>query len=152
MQIIILTKKDYYCLLGIPVAEFQMDGSFSDETFLNHTLGIGSNNLTEYTVCLRFNLNFLRGFYTTFLHYSSWFDDNTIVIDLTWYHGVHGPLRLNTGKYYFKVGKENQKYDFPGLNIHQEWIHVCYTNKQDWDTYKVKTEIYVNGELVNDGK
>ena len=93
----------------------------------------------------------LRGFYTTFLHYSSWFDDNSLVIDVTWFHGKHGPLRLNIGKYYFKIGKENLFYDFDSLNIHQQWFHVCYTNKQDWNTYQVETKLYLNGEWVKNG-
>ena len=133
------------------MAEFQMDGLFTEETYLNHSIGIGQNNLTEFTVCLRFNLNYLRGFYTTFLHYSSWFDDNSLVIDVTWFHGKHGPLRLNIGKYYFKIGKENLFYDFDSLNIHQQWFHLCYTNKQDWNTYQVETNLYLNGEWVKNG-
>ena len=46
-----------------------MDGLFTEETYLNHSIGIGQNNLTEFTVCLRFNLNYLRQCFLNFINF-----------------------------------------------------------------------------------
>ena len=57
--------------LGIPVAEIAMDGLYTTEQYMNHTLGIGPKNLTDFTACLRFNLNFLWIFYDTIVAHLS---------------------------------------------------------------------------------
>lgn len=57
-----------------------MDGFFTIDHFLNHTGGIGNQNLTDFTLCMRVNLNFLRGRMTHPLSYTSDFTDNTLLV------------------------------------------------------------------------
>ena len=62
------------------MAEFQIDGLFTVDHFLNHTGGIGSENLTSFTLCMRLNINFLRGRMSHPLSYTSDFSDNTLLV------------------------------------------------------------------------
>ena len=70
----------FFSISGIKVAEFQMDGLFSIEPFLNHTGGIGNRNLTNFTLCMRQNINYLRGKMTHSLSYTSDITDNTLLV------------------------------------------------------------------------
>ena len=68
--------------LGIPVAELSMDGQYTIDTYLNHTEGIGPNNLTDFTLCLRFYINYLKPSTTSLLSYSNFLDDNALVVKI----------------------------------------------------------------------
>ena len=83
---------------SIRVAELAMDGRHTIETYLNHTLGIGPKNLTNFTVCLRFNLNFLKPMVSVLLSYSTFLSDNALNFDL--YRPSSGGLELYVCKYY----------------------------------------------------
>ena len=83
---------------SIRVAELAMDGRHTIETYLNHTLGIGPKNLTDFTVCLRFNLNFLKPMVSVLLSYSTFLSDNALNFDL--YRPSSGGLELYVCKYY----------------------------------------------------
>ena len=48
-----------------------MDGQYSIEPYLNHTQGIGPNDLTDFTFCLRFNVNYLKPKFSTLLSLKS---------------------------------------------------------------------------------
>ena len=50
----------FFLFLGILVAEIAMDGLYTEETYLNHSLGIGPQSLTDFTLCQRMNVNYLR--------------------------------------------------------------------------------------------
>ena len=71
-----------HCITGIPVAEMEMDGQYTIDSYLNHTEGIGPNNLTDFTVCLRFNVNFLRPRFSSMLSYSTYLSDDALEIGL----------------------------------------------------------------------
>ena len=64
--------------LGIQIAEFSMHGRHNIDSFLNHTAGIGPKNLTDFTLCLRFNINFLKPIYNALVSYSTFLEDNAI--------------------------------------------------------------------------
>ena len=66
--------------LGIPVAELSMDGQYTIDTYLNHTEGIGPNNLTDFTLCLRFYINYLKPSTVSLLSYSNFMDDNALLL------------------------------------------------------------------------
>lgn len=83
---------------SIRVAELAIDGRHTIETYLNHTLGIGPKNLTDFTVCLRFNLNFLKPMVSVLLSYSTFLSDNALNFDL--YRPSSGGLELYVCKYY----------------------------------------------------
>ena len=57
-----------------------MDGSFTIDHYMNHTSGIGNKNLTEFTLCMRQNLNYLRGRMSHSLSYASNINDNTLLV------------------------------------------------------------------------
>ena len=82
---------------SIRVAELAMDGRHTIETYLNHTLGIGPKNLTDFTVCLRFNVNFLKPTVNAVLSYSTFLSDNALNFDL--YRPSSGGLELSVRKY-----------------------------------------------------
>ena len=83
---------------SIRVAELAIDGRHTIETYLNHTLGIGPKDLTDFTVCLRFNLNFLKPMVSVLLSYSTFLSDNALNFDL--YRPSSGGLELYVCKYY----------------------------------------------------
>ena len=64
--------------LGIQIAEFSMHGRHNIDSFLNHTAVIGPKNLTDFTLCLRFNINFLKPIYNALVSYSTFLEDNAI--------------------------------------------------------------------------
>ena len=68
--------------LGIPVAELSLDGHYTIDTYLNHTEGIGPNNLTDFTLCLRFYINYLKPSTTSLLSYSNFLDDNALTVEI----------------------------------------------------------------------
>ena len=72
----------YPIYLGIQVAELAIDGLHTIDSYLNHTEGIGPNNLTDFSVCLRFNVNYLKPELSTLLSYSTFLSDNTLIITL----------------------------------------------------------------------
>ena len=69
-------------LIGIRVAEFSLHGGHTTDTYLNHTEGIGPNNLTDFTLCLRFNINFLKPTTSSLLSYSTFLEDNALNVEL----------------------------------------------------------------------
>ena len=111
-----------FCNLGIKVAEFQMNGLYSDETYLNHS-GIGSKNLSELTYCLRYNLNFLRAPEMCLFSYSTHIDDNTISAWIEEEDDLLAPLRIRFCKY----DSSDVCYLFQEIEVkaHQVWHHLC---------------------------
>ena len=60
------------------IVSFQEDGHFDSTSFLNSTNGIGGMDLTDFTVCVRINLNMLRGREQFFLSYVNAEFDETL--------------------------------------------------------------------------
>ena len=59
-----------------------MDGQYTIDTYLNNTEGIGQNNLTDFTLCLRFYINNLKPASTSLLSYSNFLDDNALTVEI----------------------------------------------------------------------
>ena len=74
-----------------------MHGRHSIDSFLNHTAGIGPKNLTDFTICLRFNINFLKP-YNSLVSYSTFLDDNALIVEVVIDSGS-GHLLLYVCKY-----------------------------------------------------
>ena len=66
--------------LGIHVAELSIDGIYTIDSYLNHTEGIGPNDLTDFSLCLRYNINYLRPIINTMVSYSTWWSDNSLLL------------------------------------------------------------------------
>ena len=75
-----------------------IDGRHSIDSYLNHTEGIGPNNLTDFSFCMRFNVNYLKPEISTLLSYSTFISDNTLFIVLMKESG--GSLLLVCSKCY----------------------------------------------------
>ena len=84
-------------ILGIQVAEFSLDGKHASDYYLNNTEGIGPNNLTDFTLCLRFNVNFLKPISNAILSYSTFLEDNALNVEVIKQSG--GSLLIYICKY-----------------------------------------------------
>ena len=122
---------------------FQEDGLFSPDTFMKHTNGIGPQNLSDWTVCARINLNFLRGRNNFFFSYTNaLFDDalNGKIISIN-----------NQVKIGFCQETSSKKICLvheTGL-IFQEWHHVCFSSTKVSDSTKM--QLYFDGKKVSEG-
>ena len=138
-------------ILGIPVAELALDGRYTTETYINHTLGIGPNNLDDFTLCLRFFVYFLKSANSGLLSYSTSFDDNSLNVELvksaqTLLLFICKYIKLDQGCGYYKTNNLR--------SLHREWNHICMSLKteiMDADLIQVSTKIYLNGNLVQKG-
>ena len=124
-----------------------MDGQYSIEPYLNYTQGIGPNDLTDFTFCLRFNVNYLKPKFSTLLSYSTALSDNSFLVDL-WMRSKTVILSLkkypkhNQGRTFYKT--HNQR------KFHNEWHHACMslkTEELESDKIKVSTKLYFDGHL-----
>ena len=57
-----------------------MDGVYTMKPYVNHTLGIGPNNLTDFTFCIRFKVNYLKPIVSYIVSYTSLTADNTLTL------------------------------------------------------------------------
>ena len=140
----------FFLFLGILVAEIAMDGLYTEETYLNHSLGIGPQSLTDFTLCQRMNLNYLRPIVTYSLSYTSFFSDNTLNIE-TRFNGDKLYLSVCKLKY---VAKECGTYHLDGVQVHHEWYHICFvlkSKKLTSFTWETETILYINGIVVHEG-
>ena len=67
-------------VLGIHVAELSIDGIYTIDSYLNHTEGIGPNDLADFSLCLRYNINYLRPIINTMVSYSTRWSDNSLLL------------------------------------------------------------------------
>ena len=59
-----------------------LDGQHTIDSYLNNTEGIGPNNLTDFSICLRFNLNYLKPISNSILSYSTFYDANALNVEI----------------------------------------------------------------------
>ena len=74
-----------------------MDGFYTTDPYLNHTLGIGSENLTDLTFCLRFNVNYLKDFVSYPISYSNILTDNAFLVEINYRKST--PPKISVCKY-----------------------------------------------------
>ena len=135
------------------VAEFQMDGLFSEETYLNHS-GLGYQDLTELTICLRYNINYFRGGFENALYvYSTWYDDNTLSSFL--YQAEGEKLMMRICKLVDSEGKDKCHISHGiGLKPQQVWHHMCIlltSNESDEGKFMIWTlQLYFDGKKISE--
>ena len=138
---------------GIAVAELSMDGHYNIDSYLNHTSGIGIENLDDFTICLRFNVNFLKQTSSSLVSYSTSTSDNSINFYIDYISG--GSLLLYICKYYDRnQGCGYYRSDDRRI-LHEEWHHTCLTLKteeMDSNRYRVSTKLYFDGNLAEKGR
>ena len=134
--------------LGITIAEIAIDGQYDINENMQYTHGLGSENLNTFTVCYRFNFEFLRPEYTIILSYSTFKSDNTIGSWLLL--ESDGKLKLGFCKYWgLSLAASFCNYVPMSFKIQNKWHHACWTVKTDsTDTNPVK----VTAKIFFDGK
>ena len=145
----------FFLFLGIPVAELSLNDPYNIESYLNNTKGIGPNNLTDLTVCLRFNVNYLKPMVSTILSYSTFYSDNSLVAELSitpnerlqlCFAYAFGPITYHC----VEILQETHN-----LKIHNEWHHTCFSLKNeelDSETIQIISKVYYDGTEVTWGK
>ena len=140
---------NFFCQPGIPVAQFAMNGSYSIDYFLEHEEGIGPRNLTDFTLCIRFNPNYLRPY--GLLSYATFLDGDSLAMG---FDIRSESLHLCVWKYFkLKQGKKCKKME--NFRVHNEWHHFCWSYKTedfDSDTKEITTKLYYNGKKVERSK
>ena len=117
--------------------------------------GLGSEDLNTFSICLRFNVKFLRPEYSHIFSYSSFIHDNTLQSSITLQSD--SKLYLRFCKYYGLRGitpicSENE---FKSVKIHEQWHHVCWlvdTEGIDSNEISVSTKLFFDGKEVDQGK
>ena len=103
-----------------------MDGSYNLDSVLKHKDGIGPNNLTDFTLCLRFNLNYLQHKYVGLFSYATYLDEDTLTVG---FDIKPNSLHLCAWKYWtvLKQGVKCKKMD--NFRVLNEWHHICWSSK-----------------------
>lgn len=136
-------------IIGIPVAEFQMDGLFTESSYMNYNEGLGYENISDFTFCLRQNLNYLRSWSTYSVSFSNAVSDNAFTVVLEKPKDINLPLILGICKYRYIY--EECVFFQVGMKIHQEWHHACfvYSTSDDGNGEITTTaQLYYDGSLV----
>ena len=129
-----------------------MNGLFSTDPYMNHTKGIGKENLTDFTLCQRFNVNFFRGISSYPLSYANIQNDNAVNIQIE--KNRKKKISFYISKYRYMEGIEVLKYDLDYLKIHQEWHHICTTfkyNRINSNLMQSTIILFYNGKKVAKG-
>ena len=148
-----MSKKLLAFNLGIPIAEIGTDGQYNVKDYLLYSNGLGSEDLNSFSVCIRFNVEFLRPIITTLISYSTFISDNTFA---AWLSFKDGKLDIIFCKYWGVSGiktvcSENKiKY----ISLHNHWHHFCWlfhTDGIDSEEIKLSTKLFFDGNEVNQG-
>ena len=121
---------------------------------MNYTGSLGPNNLTDFTLCMRIKVNFLRGEATFPLSYSTDISDNGIQVRFEYDpNDLLAPMIFKMCKYP-DVHQECATTTLPP-KIHQKWHHYCLTieshNVSKTETLSTMM-LYLDGTLENESK
>ena len=75
------------------MVELSKDGIYSSEPHINHTLGIGPNNLTDVTLCHRFRVSYLKPVVSYMVSYASLTADNTLTTNFEFDRASRGSAK-----------------------------------------------------------
>ena len=118
-----------------------------------YSSGLGSEDLNTFSICLRFNVEFLRPEFTEILSYSTYIHDNSLSSWL-WFQ-TDNKLIFQFCKYYnYNRFSICSQFIMKSLKIHDHWHHACWlfnTNQIDSDPIKVSTKLFFNGKEVDQG-
>ena len=90
-----MSKKLLAFNLGIPIAEIGTDGQYNVKDYLLYSNDLGSEDLNSFSVCIRFNVEFLRPSVTTLISYSTFISDNTFAAWLSFKDGKNTAIDLS---------------------------------------------------------
>ena len=162
------------------MVELSKDGIYSSEPHINHTLGIGPNNLTDVTLCHRFRVSYLKPVVSYMVSYASSSADNTLttnfefdrasrgsarkevkirvrlVLLCSFFLVIHSHLALQICKYGFLDPEyaDCAPYVLKNVKVHLEWHHICgifEANQMNSNMVETKMTMYFDGKLVFKG-
>ncbi len=118
---------------------------------MNHTLGVGDKNLSDFTLCMRQKLNYLRGRTTFSFSLSNGLSDNALTVAL--YKNV-GTTDLTLGVCKYRYWEQECAFvEVPDV-IHQEWHHLCFviTSKSyGFGQIRSTMKLYYDGKMAKEG-
>lgn len=103
------------------VAEFQMDGKFTTETYMNYTR-LGPEIVNDFTICWWQYVNYLRDSFSHSISYTSNLTDNALVAYLK---------RYDLKSVHFKICKHLELHEEcleinADDSLFQQWHHICF--------------------------
>ena len=145
-------KKVLCFQLGIPIAKMGTDGQMDVKDYMLYSNGLGSENLNTFSVCGRFNVEFLGPQVTSIFSYSTFISDNTLSM---WLDVKDGKLELKICTYWGVSGTTvcSEKF-FKSINLHNHWHHFCWLFNTDGinsEKIKLSTKLFFDGKEVNKG-
>ena len=146
-QILIIIALERHSLEALKVVSFQENGLFSTQTYMKHKLGIGSENRTDWTVCMRINLNYFRGRYNHFFSYVNALFDDALTGNII--NVADSPTKI--GFCQETASKKICLHHTIQDMIFQEWHHICFSSTKESDTV-AKLQLYYDGDKVVEGK
>ena len=152
--------------LGVLVANFQINGSFSTDTYLNYSGSLGDSDLTNFTLCMWQKVNFLRGYETFSLSYSSEISDNALWVryERTINNEKYGKQKLVQGRevspFQLTICKHPDNVAectsfFLGSKPLNKWHHICFSSKKTDlvnGLVKSRASLYFDGILRDSSK
>ena len=139
--------------LGIPIAEISTDGQYNAKDYLQYSNGLGSKDLNSFSICIRFNVEFLRPRVTSLISYSTFISDNTIA---SWLWFLDGKLSILFCTYWGASGVKTvcSEKTFKDISLHNHWHHFCWifhADGIDSEKIKISTKLFFDGTEVNQG-
>ena len=120
---------------------------------MNHTLGIGPQDLNEFTVCQWFYLGYSRSGITFSLSYANYFDPNALAFKITYDDSTDKMILEMCKNMESSVNPECVRVNFKD-RIHQEWHHVCFIYKAiqyNDTTMESYMKSFHRGSLIQEG-
>ena len=145
--ILIIIVFDWPFIEAVKVVSFQENGLFSAQTFMKHRPGMGTENLTDWTVCMRINLNYFRGRYNHFFSYVNALFDDALTGNII--NVADSPTKI--GFCQETASKKICLHHTIQDMIFQEWHHLCFSSTKVSDTV-AKLQLYYDGDKVEEGK
>ena len=149
--------------LGIQVAEIGIDGQYNVKENMKYPNGLGSEDINTFSICLRFNVEFLRPHVSALFSYTTFISDNTLYIRLK-IHDEDDKITFEFCKYkdsalrnsgVKKVCSEKKfKPMINFINYHNTWHHACWllnTDGIDSEEIKISTILFFDGKEENRG-
>ena len=121
---------------------------------MQFSYGLGSGVLNTLTICLRFNVEFLRPEYTTIFSYTTFISDNTLGTYLSLQSGSQ--ISISFCKYWGKGVHKicSKKTIMESVKIHDQWHHACWsvnTEGIESDEITVLKKLFFDGKEISQG-